>query len=201
MVEIESTNYEKFQTGNPVVTRMFERFYATLSSLVESLHPDSVLDAGCGEGETVARLADSLPQRVAGVDVREDCVAFTRRRFPDMDVSRQSVYELSFDDDSFDLVLCLEVLEHLDDPEAALSELARVSRGDVVLSVPHEPWFRLGSLVRGKYLAGFGNHPEHVQRWNRRTFEEFLGPRVELVSLETAFPWLMAHCRPRRAPG
>jgi 2-polyprenyl-3-methyl-5-hydroxy-6-metoxy-1,4-benzoquinol methylase len=201
VVEVESTNYAKFRSGNAVVDRMIGRFYATLSSLVESLGPDSVLDAGCGEGETVARLADVLPQRVAGVDVREDCVAFTRRRFPDMEVSRQSLYELGFPDGAFDLVLCLEVLEHLDEPEAALSELSRVSRRDLVLSVPHEPWFRVGSLLRGKYLAGLGNHPEHIQQWSRRRFEGFLAPRVEIVSLGTAFPWLVAHCRPRPAPG
>jgi 2-polyprenyl-3-methyl-5-hydroxy-6-metoxy-1,4-benzoquinol methylase len=201
VAEIESTNYEKFQTGNPVVTRMFDRFYATLRTLVGSLEPGSVLDAGCGEGETVARLAGSLPQRVAGIDVREDCVAFTRRRFPDMEVSQRSVYELGFEDDAFDLVLCLEVMEHLDDPGAALDELARVARRDIVLSVPHEPWFRLGSLVRGKYVRGLGNHPEHVNHWNKSTFPSFLEPRVELVSLESAFPWLMAHCRPRPAPG
>jgi 2-polyprenyl-3-methyl-5-hydroxy-6-metoxy-1,4-benzoquinol methylase len=201
LVEIETTNYEKFQTGNPVVTRMFDRFFATVRSLVESLEPESVLDAGCGEGETVARLSDVLPPRVAGIDLREECVAFTSRRFPDMEVSRQSVDDLAFPDDTFDLVLCLEVLEHLPDPGAALSELSRVSRRDVVLSVPHEPWFRLGSLLRGKYLAGLGNHPEHVQRWNRRSFEKFLAPGVEVVSVATAFPWLIAHCRPRPAPG
>ncbi len=199
VTEIQTTNYEKFQTGNPVVTRMFDRFFAALRSLVESLEPESVLDAGCGEGETVARLSDVLPSRVAGIDVREECVAFTARRFPDMDVSRQSVYELAFPDRSFDLVLCLEVLEHLDRPEVALAELSRVSRSDIVLSVPHEPWFRLGSLLRGKYLAGLGNHPEHVQHWNRGSFEGFLSPHVEVVSVETAFPWLMAHCRPRPA--
>jgi hypothetical protein len=89
------------------------------------------------------------------------------------------------------------VLEHLEDPAAAISELARVSRGDVVLSVPHEPWFRLGSLLRGKYVSRLGNHPEHVQHWRPRTFERFLTPQVEVVSVGTAFPWLIAQCRPR----
>lgn len=201
MAEIETTNYQKFRARNPIVVRLIDRFYASLRSLVEPLDPDSVLDAGCGEGETVGRLADCLPRRVAGIDVRDDCVAFTRQRFPWMEVSRQSVYKLAFPDRSFDLVLCLEVLEHLDEPAAALSELSRVSRRDLVLSVPHEPWFRVGSLLRGKHLARLGNHPEHLQRWNRDTFGDFLASKVEVVSVATAFPWLIAHCRPRPGSG
>jgi len=201
VAEIETSNYAKFRSHNPVVRRLIDRFYLNVRSFVEPLEPDSVLDAGCGEGETIARLADCLPQRVAGVDVREDCVAFTRRRFSWMEVSRQSVYELAFPGGTFDLVLCLEVLEHLDQPADALSELCRVSRRDLVLSVPHEPWFRVGSLLRGQHLARLGDHPEHVQRWDKRAFTKFLAPRVEVVRVATAFPWLIAHCRPRRGPG
>ena len=116
-----------------------------------------------------------------------------------MDVSQQSVHKLDFADGAFDLVLCLEVLEHLDQPAVALSELARVTRRDLVVSVPHEPWFRVGSLLRGRHLSRLGNDPEHVQRWAWPGFREFLGARVEVVSLTATFPWLIAHCRPQPA--
>jgi len=196
VIGVESTNYAKFESRNPLVRRLIDRFYATVRSVVEPLGPDSVLDAGCGEGETLARLAGCLPQRVFGVDVRPDSVEFARRRLPSLDASLQSVYELEFEDGAFDLVLCLEVLEHLERPERALSELCRVSRSDLVLSVPHEPWFRVGTLLRGRHLASLGNHPEHLQNWTRSGFAEFLEPRIETVTLTTSFPWLIAHCRP-----
>lgn len=199
-VEIESPNYAKFQTSNPVVRRLIDRFYATLGSVVSTLEYESLLDAGCGEGETIARLAGRLPDRVAGVDIRADCVAYTGRRFPGMEVSQQDVRELPFASGAFDLVICLEVLEHLDEPAAALSELSRVSRRDLVISVPHEPWFRIGSLIRGKHLSRLGNHPEHLQQWSRRKLEAFLAPRVEVVSLTGSFPWQIAHCRSRSDP-
>jgi SAM-dependent methyltransferase len=196
----ESTNYAKFQTRNPVVRRLIDRFYRRLGAIVAPLRPESALDAGCGEGETLARLSGALPQRVAAVDVSAEAVRLTAERFPSVDVARESVYELPFEDRSFDLVLCLEVLEHLEEPEAALAELARVGARDVVISVPHEPWFRLGSLLRGKYLRDLGNHPEHVNHWNARSLSALLGRRLEVQAVAGSFPWLIAHCRPQGAP-
>ncbi|MGE5282681.1 MAG: class I SAM-dependent methyltransferase [Chloroflexota bacterium] len=175
--------------------RLIDRFYERLGEMVGPLAPSSVLDAGCGEGETLARL-DSLPrQGTAAIDLSEQAVGHVRDRLPWVDASVASVTDLPFGDGSFDLVLCLEVLEHLPEPGAALDELARVSRGDAIVSVPHEPWFRIGSLLRGKYVRGWGNHPEHVNHWNRRTLPALLESRFREVRLVGAFPWLIAHCR------
>ena len=174
---------------------MIDRFYERLDAVVGPLEPGSALDAGCGEGETLARLACLPRGTTAAVDLSEEAVRHTAGRIPWANASVASVTELPFEDDSFDLVLCLEVLEHLTEPDAALEELARVSRNDVVVSVPHEPWFRLGSLLRGKYVRGLGNHPEHLNHWNRRTLPALLATRFEEVTLTGAFPWLIAHCR------
>ena len=174
---------------------MIDHFYGRLGAVVGPLAPSSVLDAGCGEGETLVRL-DSLPrQGTAAIDLSEQAIRHVRDRVPWVDASVANVANLPFDDDSFDLVLCLEVLEHLPEPGAALDELARVSRGNVVVSVPHEPWFRIGSLLRGKYVRALGNHPEHVNHWNRRTLPALLGSRFREIRLVGAFPWLIADCR------
>lgn len=180
-----------------MVRRLIDRFYARLREAVAPLTPDSLLDAGCGEGETLARLADLLPERVAAIDLSEEAAGFAARRLPAAEVLAGSVYELPFDASSFDLVLCLEVFEHLREPATALEELARVSRGDVIVSTPHEPWFQLGSLARGKYLAQLGNHPEHVNHWNRRSLPRLLAEHFEEVTLRGSAPWLIAHCRRR----
>jgi ubiquinone/menaquinone biosynthesis C-methylase UbiE len=198
---MESTNYEKFQTGNPVVRRLIDRFYNRLFAVIEPLKASSLLDAGCGEGETLARLDGSLPERTVAVDLSPEAVEFTAKRLPTVETACQSVEELPFEDDSFDLVLCLEVLEHIPEPDAAVGELARIARRRVVISVPHEPWFKLGSLLRGKYMRGLGNHPEHVNHWNPRTLRAFLEPQLEVVSLRGSFPWLIAECRPRPRSG
>ena len=126
-----------------------------------------------------------------------EAVEFAAARLPAVEVRRESVYELPYGDAEFDLVLCLEVLEHLERPRDAIAELARVSAGSVVISVPHEPWFRLGSLARGKYVRTLGNHPEHRNHWGPASLRAELGPRLEVVSVSRSFPWLIALCRPR----
>jgi SAM-dependent methyltransferase len=195
---VDSTNYEKFQTKNPVVRRLIDGFYDRIAEAVAPLEPSSLLDAGCGEGETLARLKPSLPARAAGVDVSPQAIEFTERRLPQVELSCQSIGDLSFADDSFELVLCLEVLEHIPDPDRALADLARVASDYLVISVPHEPWFRVGSLLRGKYVRTLGNHPEHVNHWNRGSLRAFLEPHLQVVSLRGSFPWLIAVCRPSR---
>jgi SAM-dependent methyltransferase len=192
-----SSNLAKYQTSNPVVRRMISRFFASLREVVAPLEPATVLDAGCGEGEALARLGGLLGERVAAVDVEQSCVDLVRARLPEVAVSRQSLLELGFADSSFDLVLCLEVLEHLPDPARAVAELGRVSACDVVVSVPYEPWFQLGSLMRGKHLRRAGNHPEHLNHLRRRSLRRLLEPTFEVVEVRVAFPWLIAHGRVR----
>lgn len=193
---LESSNYQKFQTRNPVVRSLIDRFYENVREIVAPLAADSTLDAGCGEGETMLRLDPVLGRRLLGVDISEPAVALASERVGRADVRCASVYELPVDRDQFDLVLCLEVLEHLEDPDAALRELARASRSDVVVSVPFEPWFQLGSAFRGKYLRTLGNHPEHINHWGRKSLAAFLGRQLDLIELRVSTPWLIAHGRP-----
>jgi len=198
MAAVETTNFEKFQTGNPIVQRMIGGFFRTVAETVAPLGATTVLDAGCGEGETLDRLSGILPENPVGIDLNPESVEFAKKRLPAATIGVGDLLELPFEADSFDLVMCLEVLEHLPEPTAGLRELFRVSGRDVVVSVPHEPWFRLGSLARGKYVKTWGNHPEHVNHWNPRSFRAFLADQAEVVSVRTSMPWIIAHCRPGR---
>jgi len=161
---------------------------------------ETVLDVGIGTGGSLPYYPKHA--KVLGVDLSSGMLREARKkiveesRYDNITVFQGNALELPFEDSSFDLVLCLEVLEHIPDPAPALKELARVCRGDLVLSVPSEPWFRLGSLARGKYMSGWGNHPEHVNHWNLRSFREFLAARTEVVSVERSTPWIVAHARP-----
>jgi SAM-dependent methyltransferase len=185
---------EKYSDTNPVVSFVIGRFFQRLHGVIAEMNPRSVLDAGCGEGEMLRR-------GVLPAAVRPVCLDF--RAAPLAEITgpsrvRGSVLALPFAARSFDMVTCLEVLEHLEHPAAAVRELASVARHAVILSVPHEPYFRIGNVLRGKHLSRLGNHPEHVQHWNFRTFGAFLEGSLAEVRIVEAFPWIIACCRPNQ---
>ena len=100
-----------------------------------------------GEGEvtTLVRAPGTFDARVVGVDLPDvDLAAEWRKRGLTgvfADISR-----LPFPSRQFDLVLGIEVLEHVPDPAAALAELDRLCRGELVVSVPREPVWRVANL-------------------------------------------------------
>ena len=123
---------EKYSDKNPVVRLVIGRFFQRLGAVLAEIDPHSVLDAGCGEGEMLRR--GVLPSAVRPV-----CLDLRPASLAEVGAERRvcgSVFALPFAGRSFDTVTCLEVLEHLDDPAAAVRELARVARRAIVVSVP-----------------------------------------------------------------
>jgi SAM-dependent methyltransferase len=94
-----------------------------------------ILDIGCGTGTMVQQL--ERYGSVLGIDADHDAVRFCRERGVD-NVQQASGDDLPFDEGSFDLVTALDVLEHMEDDAAGLSEIHRVLRpgGTLVLTVP-----------------------------------------------------------------
>jgi 2-polyprenyl-3-methyl-5-hydroxy-6-metoxy-1,4-benzoquinol methylase len=99
---------------------------------------------------------------------------------------------LPFADHSSDIVSCFEVLEHLAAPERAVAELARICRGRCVVSVPWEPFFRLGNLCQGKDVRHWGNNAEHVQQFHPSTLRRLLRQSFQVVTIHQCFPWIVA---------
>jgi 2-polyprenyl-3-methyl-5-hydroxy-6-metoxy-1,4-benzoquinol methylase len=192
--EAYSTNYLKYRSGNPIVRWLINSYFHKLEELLHTVKYESLLDAGCGEGEALKRLSPVLPSHVEGFDVDPQCVFFCQERYEKYYFTQQNIYSLPWRDNEFDVVLCLEVLEHLERPDEALHELLRVSRLSVILSVPREPWFLLGNIFRGKYLSTWGNHPEHIQHWNPKNLRRFLNVHAQCISMINAFPWTIAYC-------
>jgi 2-polyprenyl-3-methyl-5-hydroxy-6-metoxy-1,4-benzoquinol methylase len=192
-----TANFAKFQTRNPLARFLFDRFYGALRQVVTELRPASVLDAGCGEGETLERLHDLLPGDVCGFDINPACVRFASARLPGYRFDTGDVFHVGHEDGRFELVLCLEVLEHLADPDLALRELSRVSSRQIVISVPNEPFFRLTNLARGMYVRRWGDHPEHCQHWNRSSLAALLAGSSDVIAVRSSYPWLIASCRKR----
>ena len=71
--------------------------------------------------------------------------------------TQKSIYEMDMEADHADVVVCCEVLEHLDRPEKALGILKGLKADHYIFSVPREPIWRILNMFRGKYISGRGN--------------------------------------------
>jgi len=180
------------QTGQGLVVK----FRTRVVELVAAEKPARVLEVGCGQGWLLKLIAEALPDaELHGLDIRADVVEYAQALVPGASVVLGDGQRLPYEDGSFDIVVCSEVLEHVNDPAAVLAEIDRVGRGVAVLSVPHEPWFWAANLLRGKHLATLGNCAGHIHHWTRGGFARLLRAHYATVAVESSFPWLIASVR------
>jgi SAM-dependent methyltransferase len=124
-------------------------------------HEGRALDAGCGSGRTLTELARYCP-RVAGLELSPEAAEVARDR-GEFEVRTGRVEELPWAAQTFDLITCLDVIEHTPDDVVALRELRRVSRPEawLLVTVP-------------AYQALWSKHDEmnhHFRRYSRRRLE------------------------------
>lgn len=140
----------------------------------ELQRPVSVLDAGCGPGDVTRFLLAGYRRDVdvVGVDISKEAVEICKKRFPKKEWRVADLSgRLPYDHDRFDLTFCGETLEHLDDPDRAVRELARVTAegGFLVLTVPY----------RGRNRSN-----EHVWEFEPGDFAIWGAEHGELVFLD-----------------
>ena len=184
----------KYASHNIVVRKLIARLLKHLR-VAGGTTTGTWVDVGIGEGlalEAMQVRAGSL----IGVEYRQDKLTAALRRLPDASGVRADAGMLPLIDRGADVVTCLEVLEHLVAPGRAVEELARICRGHCVVSVPWEPFFRLGNLGRGKDVARWGNNPEHVQQFRPATLRRLLLRSFGEVSVHPCFPWIIAVALP-----
>ncbi len=179
----------KYTDRSPLVRFANRRFHETIYSLVTEVSFESALDAGSGEGVILASLEGQTSADLVGLDIDHARLLEARTRLPKAPLVRGNLQRLPFPDDSFDLVLCLEVLEHVGQPSLAVRELHRVTRRYLLASVPNEPWWRIGNMLRLKYLRDWGNTPEHINHWSTGQFVRFLKPHFGVIEIRRPMLW------------
>ena len=120
---------------------------------------------------------------------------YATEHYPGCEFRVADIYNLDFEADSFDYVLATEIFEHLPEPDEALQCLShnRQPGAHLVISVPYEPYFHWGNLLRGKHWSRGGRTPAHLHFWHRHEFKTFLDKHVDVVAEHYAatFPWML----------
>lgn len=132
-----------------------------------------VLDAGCGIGYGAAMLKHAGAREVSGVDISEPVIDAARHSAPEgVSFEAADVVALPFPDNSFELAVCFETIEHVEKPDSVLDELARVlaPSGLLLISSPN----------RGRYMPG---NPHHRHEYVPAELRAALSERFASVRL------------------
>ncbi len=188
---------KEYESENPVARFLFNNFYSRIERVVSLLDKDDrILEVGCGAGVSSRRINAMLGgQRFEVSDVDSRYVSKLRTTDFPLPVRQESVLALDRPDKEFDCIFMLEVMEHVPDYEKALSELFRVSRKHVVISVPNEPLWRMLNVLRARYVKDFGNTPGHLNHWSPRSFRKLVSHYGDIVRMYTPLPWIIVLAR------
>lgn len=188
----------KYESGR-IGQALLDGYFEAVGELLDEVELDDdvrAIEIGCGEGMSTMRLRTLLDEitNLEASDYVHKQVLQARQNNPDVRVIQESIYELTHESQTFDVVFLLEVLEHLDYPDSALVEVSRVLKpgGYLIAGVPREPLWRILNVARGKYLGSLGNTPGHLNHWSRRGFITYIGRTFGQVNAHRSpIPWTL----------
>lgn len=154
---------------------------------------NTILDIGCATGDYIRNLGAQGFQCV-GVDINPEYVK--KARDAGFDVRAMDAKCLQFSDDSFDTVLLFEVLEHVDRPEEVLKEAKRVSRKNILITVPNCTQFQ--KLKRVGLTFEHMLERDHVNFFTKSDLEDLLKVQFKQFNVQEREPiFLCSACYPR----
>jgi SAM-dependent methyltransferase len=210
---------ERTLPGIPDEAYWFERHvvaYDLAAGLIRRLRPGVVLDAGCGEGYGLVKLAEAGAPRVVGIDLEPPVVAHVQATYAARDQRIEAhvaeLMDLPLADDEVDVTVSFQVIEHLHDIPGYLRSLGRVTRsgGTILIATPNRLTFTPGSDVPV--------NPFHTREFTAGELREELtaaglevtgmtgvhhGPRLRRIETESGrfLPELLVDRAPAAWPG
>jgi ubiquinone/menaquinone biosynthesis C-methylase UbiE len=189
------SKHAKYNNCNPISNFLVNNFLNQIFITVKSIRFDSFLEVGCGDGMVLKKLRTFLQNKNAyAIDIDLFEVKDALKNAPYCIISQASAYALPFKDNSIDLVLCCEVMEHLDNPERALEEIRRVAKKTIIISVPNEPLWCILNMIRGAYWRDFGNTPGHLNNWRSKQIIRLVNKYIHVDDIKNPIPWTLIQC-------
>jgi len=124
----------------------------------------TLLDIGCGSSPVISHYPNAV-----GIDTNKEKLTFIKEKCPTITVKAMSADMLMFGENSFDYILCIEVLEHLPRPELTVAMISNVLKvgGKVVIATPDysKPLWHIAE----KFTP---YKEEHITQFTRKSLEE-----------------------------
>lgn len=194
---IPAGNWEnKYHSKNPIINYLMNNFKNSINELLKHKKNEinSLSECGCGEAEITRYVYEILnPKQTKAFDFSGEVIEIAKENNQDTNIEfeQKSIYDL---DESYqaDLVVCCEVLEHLEDPSLALEKMRSLNAKYYLFSVPNEPIWRVLNFCRGKYIKDLGNTPGHINHWSSKEFQNLVQENgFKIIGINNPFPWSM----------
>lgn len=187
---VVGTGSDKYESKNPISQYLLRQFDSSIAELVKIAQPKTILEVGCGEGHVTHILLENSTATIRAMDISQTIVDIAEESIdsPRVEFSQFNIYDLA-EKNSADLVVCCEVLEHLEHPETGLLRLAEKAAPYAIISVPREPIWCALNFIRGAYVKDLGNSPGHIQHWSQKAFIQFVEQQFDVVSVKEPLPW------------
>lgn len=151
----------EYDSRNPFARQLFHARLRVAAHHIAALSPSSLLDVGCGAGKLFGTLQSAgtiVPEQV-GIDVMAG-VRDLQEFFPQAFFFVKSILHTDFKDNTFDVITCLDTLEHIEQLNVALGEIGRIMKpgGHLITSEPTESvlYKLLRLLFKGTYSQESG---------------------------------------------
>jgi len=170
--------------------------FLVIKKLLAGFSPQKILDIGSNGGGMTAKIAGLFPRsKTIGIDVYSKAVAYASARYPNISFLVADGQNMPFENNQFDIIFCLETLEHVSDPAKVLFEIKRclVKNGRVVISMDSGNllfriiWFFWIRFGKGKVWSG-----SHLTHFNKRLLEKMILENGFLIEREIVSHFGMA---------
>jgi len=196
---IIGNTYDKYGSKNPIVRLMMKGYENSLNELVTIVNPTSIHEVGCGEGYWSLKWLEKGIETL-GSDFSNTVISMAKSNARERNLNSDNfivrdIYNLDPNFDTANLVVCCQVLEHLEKPDKALIALKRVAKPFLIVCVPNEPLWSVLNMARGKYWKDCGNTPGHIQKWSKKALIQLVSKYFDIQNINTPLPWTMILCK------
>lgn len=183
-------NLKKHTSQNLLIIKIMRCFYKDVNDMLIGLPIKQLLDVGCGEGFITAKIKETFPfLNITGIDIEKEYIKYASEHFKNIKFIKDDIFKSNISDESFDIVICNQVLEHLNNYEEALDVIIKKSKKYILISVPNEPFFRIANICRLKYLFRLGNTPGHINNWSIKQFKLIMKEKGDVKKFKTSTFW------------
>lgn len=169
MYVIDNTreSYNKFWGSEEIINCYLDKnrvlfFRKVISQCKKYIHGQTI-DIGCGSGDFLRILNElGIDIKIHGIDFSGSAIQRCKKLLPNGNFAVGNIYKMGYADNTFDVVFCIEVLEHLESPDIAFREIGRICKknGIIIITIPN-----------GAYDGYIG----HLNFWSESEFRDFIG--------------------------